>query len=63
MKGGVEPATLESQVEHSTTEPKPLLIEIAYITKVIQQRGKFPVRWSGIFTYQLKTRVQLLVNI
>ena len=25
MKGGFEPATLESQVEHSTTEPKPLL--------------------------------------
>ena len=24
MKGGFEPATLESQVEHSTTEPKPL---------------------------------------
>ena len=26
MKGGFEPATLESQVEHYTTEPKPLLI-------------------------------------
>ena len=26
MKGGFEPATLETQVEHSTTEPKPLLI-------------------------------------
>ena len=25
MKGGFEPTTLESQVEHSTTEPKPLL--------------------------------------
>ena len=25
MKGGFEPATIESQVEHSTTEPKPLL--------------------------------------
>ena len=24
MKGGFELATLESQVEHSTTEPKPL---------------------------------------
>ena len=27
MKGGFEPTTLESQVEHSTTEPKPLLAE------------------------------------
>ena len=25
MKGGFEPASLESEVEHSTTEPKPLL--------------------------------------
>ena len=25
MKGEFEPATFESQVEHSTTEPKPLL--------------------------------------
>ena len=32
MKGGFEPATLQSQVEHSTTEPKPLLICIQVIS-------------------------------
>ena len=68
MKGGFEPATLESQVEHSTTEPKPLLsrVRVRY-TRFIHWAYLVQLQCQCTFTlyiyvlYPVKHKIRLTI--
>ena len=51
MKGSCEPATLESQVEYSTTEPKPLLQVCKSYTRVVYDIFRYSMRKMRFYTF------------
>ena len=68
MKGGFEPATLESQIEHSTTEPKPLLnvenfYHVTFTFRISTMKSPLLAARRRIFTSAFRvTRILVLIT-